>query len=80
MPSQPKIQFEALVDWMGAAGHSFRSLAEETGIDKMTLSRLANGKLKHLNPVVIGKISKASKSKVGESEFVAFFTQMRRAA
>lgn len=78
MPSQPEIQFTALTDWMAETGTTFRGLSDISGVDKMTLNRLAKGTIKQFNPDLIARVSKATKKKVGEPQFVAFFGEMSR--
>lgn len=76
MPCRPKIQFDELLTWMQKNDCDFRELAVATGLDKMTLNRLARGDFKRLGRNVIAGVSRGTNGQVGEVQFTAFLARL----
>lgn len=76
MALQQPIQFNELLAWMKENGCQFRDLQEKTGLDKMTLHRLARGTFKTFRESWVPPIARVTAGAVGPNEFSAFL--MRR--
>lgn len=63
---------------MAREGLKTRGFADRAGIDKMTLNRLLNGKLRRLDVDLMRRISRATSGAIGEAQFAAFLGRLTR--
>lgn len=82
MPASPQYspKFGQLIDWMAARNMSARELARRLPADKMTVSRLLNGRLRYIDPALAVAIERETSGEVTAADFITFMSQDREVA
>lgn len=79
MPETRPPKFDQLQRWLDERKLSGRELAVRMGVDKMTVSRLLNGRLRYIDPAIAVAIERETAGAVTAADFITFMSRKEAA-